>query len=327
MSGKKYSMSFKDIKSQDRAIEFLQSAIRGGKLSHAYLFVGPESIGKGLVARTLAKTLNCERKELDSCDECLSCRKIDKEIHPDVNWITPEGAGGVIKIEKIRWLKKNISLKPYEAKFKFYIVDKAHQMPNEAANSLLRTLEEPPPNSILILISDKPERLLSTIKSRCQMIRFQAMTLNELEKILEDEYNLSSDSSHFLANFSSGRIGRALALRDENILERKNQVIDGFSKENIIFNEDNLFFNNSREEISEILNILSLWYRDMLVLKSTGTAELIVNKDRVDDIKSAATKYSQEELLNILEELKKAGFLIRQNVNPKLTLSSLVLTI
>ncbi len=316
-------MSFKDIKGQDKAIELLVSGIKQKRLAHAYLFAGPESIGKGKAAQTLAKTLNCEEEKLDSCDKCPSCRKIDNGNHPDVHWISPEGRGDIIKIEKIRWLRQNISLKPYEAKAKFYIIDKAHKMNDAASNALLKTLEEPPANSILILISQNPERLFYTIKSRCQKVNFKAMDQDALARILKDEYNLSSEKSHFFSFFSSGRIGKAILLKDENTLEWKNRLIDEFIDRGSVFDEESAFFSNERKNILEALGILATWYRDILVMKTSGAEELVINRDRVRDLKKSTSNYSQDTILSLLEDVRKTSILIQQNVNPKLALSSL----
>ena len=321
-------MSFKDIKGQDKAIELLVSGIKQKRLAHAYLFAGPESIGKGKAAQTLAKTLNCEEEKLDSCDKCPSCRKIDNGNHPDVHWISPEGRGDIIKIEKIRWLRQNISLKPYEAKAKFYIIDKAHKMNDAASNALLKTLEEPPANSILILISQNPERLFYTIKSRCQTIRFKSMNPNELAGILKERLQLSDDAGSFLACFSSGRIGNAIALKEKNIPEWKNRLIDTLINDASGLDEGDLYSDGSktklREGLSETLNMLAVWYRDILVMKNTDEESLIMNKDRLNDLRSAASGFSRQRLLDILEEIRKADSLIQQNVNPKLVLTSLV---
>jgi len=265
----------------EASITLFKNIIKGGKLAHAYLFAGPEGAGKRSTAKELAKALNCERASFDSCGECSSCRKIDKGIHPDVNWIAPEGAGKMIKIEKIRGLKSSINLTPYEGKIKVYIIDKAHKMNEEASNSLLKTLEEPPQNSILILISEKPETLLYTIKSRCQEMQFKSLQVEDI-------------------------------LKDKNSIEWKNQVIDNFGKDN----------NNDGEMLKKEFAVLAAWYRDILVLKETGTEEFIINKDRIDDIKSEAKKNSQEELFNILDKIRESSMFVQQNVNPKLIINS-----
>lgn len=318
-------MSFKDIKGHATTIEFLKSALSSGRLGHAYLFIGPESIGKAMTARTLAKTANCQKGKTDSCDECPSCMKIDKSIHPDVNWLLPEGKGNVIKIEKIRWLRANISLKPYEGRVKFYIIDKAHHMNAEAANCLLKTLEEPPQDSVLILISQKLEKIFFTVRSRCQIVRFKAMDSEGLAKILKDEYKVSADLSRFLAHYSSGRIGKALTLENEGILKWKNEVIDNFVEEGIRLDEDEFFFGSDKEKILEMLNILAVWYRDILILKSAKTDNLLINTDRIQDLNLEAARFSQEQLMDMLDEIKETNVLIEQNVNPKLALGTLLL--
>ena len=172
-------MSFSDIKGQDTAVSSLKNAIRNNRLAHAYIFAGPEGCGRSLLARNFAKVLNCEKEKDDACDSCASCKKINKDVHPDVKWLNKDGKSSQIKIDQIRRLEKQIALKPYEAKYKVFIIKDASFMTVEAANSFLKTLEEPPPNSVLILIAERPRDLFATIVSRCQLIRIKPLSVEE----------------------------------------------------------------------------------------------------------------------------------------------------
>ena len=220
-------MSFSTIKGQDNPVSILQSYLERNRLAGGYLFTGPEGVGKKLTAKILAKTLNCQEGGLDSCDRCPSCLKIEKDQHPDVHLI--ESDGQEIKIESIRQLQREISFRPYEGKKKVFIIDKAHTLNPESSNALLKILEEPPKDSVIILVTDKPNLLFKTIISRCKAIKFPALKRSELKGVLKLEHGFSDEMAHFLAYYSEGRIGYALRLKDSGILCQKNAVIDIFA--------------------------------------------------------------------------------------------------
>jgi len=314
-----------DIRLQDRAIEFLRRSIENQRLSHSLLFFGPEGVGKKLSCLTLAKALNCDIEgPFDSCDKCPSCRKIEALNHPDINWVRPEGAGNIIRIEKIRLMKKRINLKPFEGKIKFSIVESAHLLTEEAANSILKILEEPPKNSIIILVTDDINRIFPTVKSRCQWVLFSSAKPAGLKKLLSEEYNMTEKEAHFLSYLSEGRIGKAIAMKDEETLNWKNEVFDRFTKNNIIFKEDPFFFGNKREKILKMVDILVSCYRDIFILKNGGDTSLLANIDRIEDLKSKAEALSTEKIKEILYETLRIRSYIERNVNPKLALSNLV---
>src|SRR5262245_1929418 len=173
-------MAFTDFPEQQDVVQLLQRSLERGRLGHAYLFAGGQLSELQAVARTLAKTLNCERPPrratnglaLDCCDACLSCRKIDAENHPDVLWVRPESKSRVITIEQMRELMRTVHLKPTQARFKVAVIAAADRLNVQAANAFLKTLEEPPADSILVLLSTEPQRLLETILSRCLRLNF-----------------------------------------------------------------------------------------------------------------------------------------------------------
>jgi len=317
-------MSLGDIKSQDRAVDFLKKSIEAQRLSHSLLFFGPEAIGKKLTAMTLAKAFNCEvRGPLDCCDGCSSCHRITNFNHPDVHWIEPEGSGNKIKIERIRTMKERIALKPFEGKSKFFIIERSHFMRDEAANSILKTLEEPPKDSFIVLITDDLNKILPTLRSRCQWVLFSSVMAERLKGFLVQEYNLTDKDAHFLSHLSEGKIGKALTMKDKGSLKWKNEVLDKFSKESIIFMEDPFFFNNKREDVLSLVDIIVSWYRDLFVLKNSQDTSLLINVDRIDDIRSKTESLSRDKIKEILEEALKTRAYIERNVNPKLALSNL----
>src|ERR1700685_3216060 len=171
-------MAFKNFPEQTQGIQLLQRSLARGRLGHAYLFTGDQLDELELLARTLAKTLNCQNPvkikgaATDCCDECLSCRKIENGTHADIHWARPESKSRIITVEQTRELMREIQLKPTEAEHKVAVIASADRLNTQAANALLKTLEEPPANSVLILLSTEPQRILETILSRCLRLNF-----------------------------------------------------------------------------------------------------------------------------------------------------------
>lgn len=312
-------MSFKEIKGQDNPISILKRHIEESHLAGGYLFVGPEGVGKKLVARTLAKTVNCLGEGFDSCDTCPSCLKIESNQHPDVHLI--ENDDSEIKIEYIRQLQKEISLKPYEGRKKVFIIDRAHRLNAESSNALLKTLEEPPKDSLIILVTDKPVLLFKTIISRCRMVKFCALRRQDLEEFLKKEYSLNKEFAHFLAYFSEGRLGQALRLKDTDMIQAKNKVIDRFALSPRI-NLDSLPLQN-KDDIRGYLNILAAWFRDIYLIKVGLPHSEIINSDRKDELLNVMSRFSFMDLNDILDSISNAILQIEQNINVRLLLYNL----
>lgn len=284
-------MSFKDIKGQNSAIDFLKNSSVSGRTSHAYIFLGPSGVGRKLTALNFAKFLNCHAPDDNRpCDECPSCRKVDSRNHPDIFLVSPEKSGSSIGIDKIRTVIKNVGLKPYEAGTKVYIIDDASSMTQEAQNALLKTLEEPPSDSVLIFISDKSGGLLSTIESRCQIVKF----------------------------FS---IDAALKYKDEKLLKKRLQILDGIT-DGSLFDSD--FEGLSKPDLRSYLDIMLTWYRDILVTKADPTLKsLLVNADRTRIIEEEALRMDFAFLDKAIKQIILTGQFLDQNINPKLAMSTL----
>lgn len=312
-------MSFQNIKGQDKAINILQGYIRQGCLSHGYLFTGPEGVGKAMAARELAKALNCESLTADSCDSCPSCVKIAKNEHPDVYFIGVDC--DAIKIEYVRQLQRNANLKPYEARKKVFIINNAHNLTAEAANATLKILEEPPQDSVFILVSAKPALLFKTIISRCKVIKFSPLERSALEGILRKDYGVMLELAHFLAYFSEGRIGRALQLKDTEIFRGKNQILDSF-----LFSArqdaGGVSFQD-KGRIRECLNILAAWFRDIALIKIGMPYTELINSDRREALLKSMNRYSFNDLDEILKLIANSLLYLEQNVNVKLLMANL----
>jgi DNA polymerase-3 subunit delta' len=325
-------MSLKDIKGQDKPIEIIKGQLRQGRLGSSYLFSGPEGIGKSLVAGELAKLINCyDNKSGDSCGSCGSCVKIDKASHPDVHWVSAdayganavEAGGDSIKIEQVRQLKKDIYLKPYEAKIKTFIIDDADKLTLEAANALLKILEEPPRDSLIILVTSKPQLLPETIVSRCRRLKFAALGKDALREALKNDYGLGPALSHYLAYFCEGRLGMALRLKDEEPLLNKNKIIDYFMPASRSSSEEYPDSEFKKQAIAESFEVLASWFRDIYFIKIGMPHTQLINIDRKSDLINAMGRYSPAQLDSIFNFLSDAALYLEQNINQKLLLSNL----
>lgn len=326
-------MAFKDIKGQDKAIEFFRNSVNKDRLAHAYLFLGPEGVGKTLLAKNLAKFVNCESpvkkgdESIDCCDECVCCRKIDDFNHPDVHWLKPRGRSGKISIDEIRLAQGEISLKSYEGKFKVFIIQDAQRMSEQAANSLLKTLEEPPSQSLIILTCTNISGLLATIISRCQIVKFYPLDYEKLKEILKNNYGVSSGDLHFLISASEGRIGEALSLNEQGTISKKNRIIDQICQSGREVSSTDVFNIKDKKELSSQIRYLLNWFRDILIYKSGLPVSSIINADRIEKIKSRVGLFTFRDLEQIIAKIIKAHRLMEQNVNPKIALEMMLVGI
>lgn len=312
-------MSFSSIKGQGAPLNILKEYIVNSRLSGGYLFIGPEGVGKKLAALTLAKTVNCLEQTADSCDTCSSCRKIESGQHPDVHVVECEDSE--IKIENIRQLQREISFKPYEGKKKVFIIDKAHYLNAESSNALLKVLEEPPKDSLIILVTEKPSLLFKTVISRCKTLKFPALKREALKEILKKDFNFPEERAHFLAYFSEGRIGYALRLKDSDILQEKNRIINKFALSPRLDLEDLSL--KKKEEVRGYLNILATWFRDIYLLKVGLPHSEIINFDRRAELLKVMPRFSFPDLDGILESISEAITQLEHNINMKLLLYNL----
>lgn len=315
-------MPFSDIKGHDSVKFFLKKTLSSNELSHSYLFFGPDSVGKRLTAVTFAKALNCLGAKDDACGVCASCVKIDNKNHPDVSFIEVAEKKDTISIEQIRDLQERTGLRPYEARKKVFIIQDAHLMTEPAANCLLKTLEEPPRDSIIILVTSRPEELLLTVRSRCKQIRFASLELKARIE-LAGKAGLSEEEVKFVSDIGVMNAPGA----GSGVFEYKNRVLEEFISSRDLLDENSPIFENIRDNKAFIISVLASWFRDMLVLKAGAGKDFLINHDRLAELKRSEAGYSLGELQAALGDIQFAYFCLERNVGPKLALNDLKLKI
>jgi DNA polymerase-3 subunit delta' len=319
-------MSFNDIYGQEKQIAILKNTMKRKHVPHAYLFHGIKGIGKRTTAKVFAKALNCLETNLDSCDRCSSCLKVDHGNHPDVTIIEPKGI--FIKINTIRDLQNQMKFRPLEGKKRIIIIIDADRMNSIAANALLKTLEEPSLSNILILITSRPYMLPATILSRCQHLRFNPIQKDKVTLLLEKKSSLDRESAYLLASTSGGSIGKALKMNKDSYLTLRNEIIEKIStcnfKDPLEFLSFVDSFGKDRKGVTKRLEILKSWYRDILVYRETGETESLIHQDRIEAIKNFADVISGSDILKNIKAINRAHSAIEQNANKDLTLEWMI---
>jgi DNA polymerase-3 subunit delta' len=315
-------LSLESLKGQDSAVSYLKASLKNGRISHAYIFSGPDGVGKRSAAINFAKAINCGISAVSgsSCDECPSCKKIDALLHPDIFTLKPEEEGGSIKIEDVRGLIKDVYLRPFEARKKVYIIESAEYMKHEAANALLKTLEEPPADSIIILLAENVKALFHTIVSRCQVVKFFPLKLKEVEEILVSKYSLSEADAHTLSHLSGGRLGEALKFKEDDIFTKRSLLINKMTS-GVMADFD--FDDMPKEDIKVYLDMMLAWYSDILNTKVGAPDYMLVNIDRKDIITNEARRLSFDHVEDMINSVISAMMQIDQNANQKLAMSVL----
>ena len=322
-------LQFKLLLGHQKAKSLLQEAIARKKLGHAYLFRGPDGVGKKRAALTLAATLNCKNPmDHDACGRCSSCRKYGSFNHPDLLLISPEGAA--IKIGQVRELKRQLAFPPLEAETRVIILEDVHSMRREAANSLLKTLEEPAPNNLLILTADQAGEILSTILSRCQLIPFGPLNHEEMARVLMQENELDEAEAIALAAVAEGSLGRAKMLLEENLLSLRQEIIELF-----LFSQNDpaetvprvLRLSDKcaalKENTYELLALLRLWFRDLVLIAAGAPETSAANKDLSSCLHAAKTRWSISQLHQRFRLIDRAEKQLLRNCSRTLVLETL----
>ena len=328
---------------QDRAISLLQRSLEKEALAHAYLLVGPPHVGKMTLALDLAKAINCDAAE-PPCGECTACRRIASGKHADVQIIGLAGDGDSaearsqteISIDQIRQMQHSACLPPFEGRYKVFIIEGAELLSNEAANCLLKTLEEPEEKVVFLLLTAREELLPATIVSRCQRLELPPLAVGEVEAALNSRWAVEQERARLLARLCHGRLGWALlAAPDDSWLKERSErmeqllgVIDTAGYEGRLEYAVQLAsqFNKNRGSAQEILDLWLDWWHDLLLVK-IGCVEAITNVDVSAVLEQRAKDYSLAGIKSFISAIQSVGNQLKQNANPQLVFEVLMLGI
>jgi DNA polymerase-3 subunit delta' len=326
---------FQDVVGQDQIKEHLQNAIAGGKVSHAYLIDGEKSSGKEFVAKIFAMALQCEEKEpgsTDPCGKCHSCRQALSGNQPDIMTLIHEKPG-VIGVEDIRTqINQDVYVMPYSSPYKIYIVNEAEKMTPQAQNALLKTLEEPPVYVVILLLTSNVNALLPTIISRCVVLHMRPVQEKLVKQYLMEELEIPDYKAEVCAAFARGNIGRAKALAvSEDFDNVKTEVLSMLKNvREMEIREITAaikHISDYKADVNDYLDLMAIWYRDVLLYKATSDANQLIFKEEWSGIRACAARSSYEGIENVLEALEKAKKRLNANVNFDLVMELLLLTV
>ncbi len=320
---------FHDILGHEQIIFHLQSAVQSGKVSHAYIFNGPEGSGKRMLAEAFATLLLCESPENgEPCMECRSCRQAVSHNHPDILYVTHEKAG--IAVDDVRQqVGDTVDIRPYDSPYKVYIVDEAEKMNPQAQNALLKTLEEPPEYVVLLLLTTNADLFLPTILSRCVRLDIKAVSDDRIRTHLTTSFDLSEREVGLCVAFAQGNVGRAIAMATSEALGdirahmlRLVASLSGMPSFEI--GQELQFLEERKEEMPLFLDLLLLFFRDVLLYKSTGGEEGLAFREQTFLIRQITERSSYAGLNRIFKAIDNACTRVRMNVNASLTLELLL---
>ncbi len=323
---------YDEIIGHEQVKEHLMHAILSDKVNHAYIFNGPEGSGKRLLAEAFAMALQCEKGGPTPCGSCRSCRQAADGNHPDIIHVTHEKPNTIGVDDIRRQLNQDMAIKPYNGRYKIYIVDEAEKMNVQAQNALLKTIEEPPSYGIILLLTTKAEAFLPTILSRCITLNLRAVADSVIRAYLMKQYQIPDYQADTCVAFAQGNTGKAIRLATSGDFHELIDAVVSFMKR--IDDTDLYELAGMVKQISEYklsvpdyLDLMRIWYRDVLYMKTTNDVNGLIFKDEVYDIKKQAARHSYRGLETILEALEKAQVRYQANVNLDLLLELLLLTI
>lgn len=331
-------MSWERVRGHERLIEVFDRAVQHGRLAHAYLFVGPEGVGKKLFATELARALLCETREagspLEPCGQCLSCRMIDAGSHPDFYVVGRPEEKNEFPVEVMRELCRNFSLKSARGRGKVAIVDDADDLNPESANCFLKTLEEPPAFSVFLLIGTSRDQQLPTIQSRCQIIRFAPLGYDMMRELLQTQGVSDPAMIERLLKMSDGSPGRALALAEPELWSFRGELLDGLctkpihpvhlSKKWLQFVEKAGKETALQRRRAERVNQLLVEFLRDAITFAVGMAPRFDEPEEIKRLQTFAGRHPPEHLMDLIERCWQANVQIRRYIQPALIVEGLV---
>ena len=337
-------MSFAEIIGQEDAKKLLKNAVKSGNHSHAYIFSGEKGSGKMMLAEAFATMLQCENPGDDACLECHACKQSISRNNPDIIYIKREEGKKFLGVDVVReQIISDIEIKPYSSKYKIYIVDEAEKMNQQAQNAILKTIEEPPEYAVIILLTANHNAFLQTILSRCVLIQMKSIDSDSIKNILQTKYETVDYQSEMVAGFAQGNVGKAIALAsDPTFNEVKTRVVtlckrasrmdekqisdevdyikEEYDRDKKNKDEDDKF----QGFMDQMLELITLWFRDVLLYKATLEDNLLLFKEDTFDIHEQAEVCTYYGLNRIIDAIAEARERLNANVNFELTITLLI---
>ncbi len=320
---------FKDVVGHEQVVLHMQNAIRQKKVSHAYLLCGEAGSGKRLLAEAFAKTILCEEGGISACGKCKSCRQTESGNNPDFRIVVREKA--TLGVKEIReQVTSDALIKPYSSEHKIYLIDEAEKMTEEAQNALLKTIEEPPEYAVFLLLVSRRELLLQTILSRCILLPLYPVAVGKIKQFLMERKGIPDYLAESAAAFSEGLVGRAVQYAEsEEFVEQRKEVlhlvkyVDEMTMAEVM--EYVKLFAAKKDAADAYLELILLWYRDVLLFKATKDVNSLLFKDEPEAVAAQAGKRSFENLQGIVEALEQLKQRLKANVNFENALELLLL--
>ena len=324
-------MSFAGIVGHKQLLRILRAGLSAERLHHAYLFVGPDGVGKRTTAIALAKAIHCQNSTHNFCGACVDCTRISDGNHPDVRLIQLLPEKKEISIQQIRETERELNFRSFTGKRKIAIIDPATLMNLSAQNALLKTLEEPPANSMIVLIAPNAGSLLPTVRSRCVRLSFAPLKRQEVATYLSSQTPTTLDHAESLAAMSMGSIGVALKLKKEELFERQKEWARVLSSlqpgdyQSAMAAAEEL--GENRDETLNFLQWAESWYRDLLVYQTSDRSDELVNLEMLVEIKRQAATFNRDRLHSSIEKAISAGAAVQRNLNRRMVLEDLLFSV
>lgn len=323
--------TFQDIIGQEQIVEHLKTAVETGNVNHAYILQGERSCGKEFIAKVFAKALQCEHPQNgEPCCECQSCKQADSGNQPDIIRVTHEKPN-TIGVEDIRKITGDVAIKPYSSKRKIYIINEAEKMTVQAQNALLKTLEEPPAYVVILLLTTNVDAMLQTIQSRCILLTMKPVRDELVKQYLMRDVQVPDYKADVCVAFARGNVGRAKALASSEEFDNIKQDAVALLKYIREMEITDILtaikkISEYKFEIDDYLDIMTVWYRDVLLFKATNDINHLIFKDELPNIKKTADQSTYEGIEIIIDALETAKARLKANVSFDLTMELLLLT-
>ena len=324
-------LALNEILGQDKIKEHFYNAVLTGKISHAYILSGEEGMGKRTLAEGFALSLLCEKGQGDPCRQCHACRQVLSGNHPDLIYVTHEKPAS-IGVDEIReQINDTIQIKPYSSPYKIYIVDDAQLMTVQAQNALLKTIEEPPAYAVILLLTSNEDSFLPTILSRCVKLKLKPLPDQTVLEYLEKELSVEKFKAQIYTAFARGNLGKAIHLAGSEEFQQMYQTTIGLLKQIKSADISRLLdtirqLKDDKADIYQFLELMQMWYRDVLMYKTTKDINLLIFKDEFTAVSEMAKLCGYEGLEEVLEAIDKARVRLLANVNMELAMELMLLT-